>query len=112
MINSNGTNVKTYVGSDGLLHFTDWTGADSVLNFSSGVSEGTFSLTVSGSASRTNDYVTCTATIGGTSTFLINFETKTVTIASQGIYVHASARDSGGENKTASSIANHAASVS
>ena len=35
MINSNGTNVKTYVGSDGLLHFTDWTGSDSVINFSS-----------------------------------------------------------------------------
>ena len=37
MINSNGANVKTYVGSDGKIHFTDWTGADSVLNFSKGV---------------------------------------------------------------------------
>ena len=36
MLNSNGTNVKTYVGDDGLIHFTDWTGADSVLPFSKG----------------------------------------------------------------------------
>ena len=34
MLNSNGANVKTYVGSDGLLHFTDWSGADSVIPFS------------------------------------------------------------------------------
>ena len=37
MINSNGSNIKTYVSEeDGLLHFTDWTGADSVLPFNKG----------------------------------------------------------------------------
>ena len=36
MLNSNGSKIKTYVGDDGAIHFTDWTGADTVLNFSSG----------------------------------------------------------------------------
>ena len=34
MINSNASKIKTYVGSDGKLHFVDSAGADSVLNFS------------------------------------------------------------------------------
>lgn len=33
-INNNLTQIKTYVGSDGKLHFTDVSGADTVLNFS------------------------------------------------------------------------------
>lgn len=32
------SNLNVYVGSDGLIHFTDWTGADSALPFSSGIS--------------------------------------------------------------------------
>ena len=38
MINSNGQNLNVYVGDDEKIHFTDWSGADSVLNFSSGIS--------------------------------------------------------------------------
>ena len=34
-INNNLTQIKTYVGSDGKLHFIDASGADAVLNFSS-----------------------------------------------------------------------------
>ena len=45
MINSNGSNIKTYVGSDGKIHFKDWTGADTVLNFNSGFSGKLFSTT-------------------------------------------------------------------
>ena len=36
MLNSNVTNVKTYVGADGKLHFVNSAGADTALNFSSG----------------------------------------------------------------------------
>ena len=36
-INNNLTKVKTYVGTDGKLHSVDGTGADTVLNFSSGI---------------------------------------------------------------------------
>ena len=36
MINSNAAKIKTYVGSDGKLHFIDSAGADTALNFSSG----------------------------------------------------------------------------
>ena len=35
MLNSNVTNVKTYVGTDGKLHFVNSAGADTALNFSS-----------------------------------------------------------------------------
>ena len=35
MVNDSLTNVRTYVGSDGKLHFVDASGADSVLPFSS-----------------------------------------------------------------------------
>ena len=35
MINSNAAKIKTYVGSDGKLHFVDSAGADTALNFSS-----------------------------------------------------------------------------
>ena len=76
------TNVKTYVGSDGLLHFTDWSGADSVLNFSKGASQGTMSLTLSGSASAKKSNVTGTASISGTTNFLIDFANKTVSVSS------------------------------
>ena len=34
--NDDTSNIKTYVGSDGLLHFIDKDGADSVLNFNKG----------------------------------------------------------------------------
>ena len=37
MINSKVTQVKTYVGVDGLIHFTDSAGADTALNFSKGI---------------------------------------------------------------------------
>ena len=33
MINSNASKIKTYVGTDGKIHFVDWTGADSVIPF-------------------------------------------------------------------------------
>ena len=36
MINSNAAKIKTYVGSDGKLHFVDSAGADTALNFSKG----------------------------------------------------------------------------
>lgn len=36
-INNNLAKVKTYVGTDGKLHSVDGTGADTVLNFSSGI---------------------------------------------------------------------------
>ena len=112
MINSNGTNVKTYVGSDGLLHFTDWTGADSVLNFSSGGTTCKLSLTLSGSASKTNDYVTGKASVSGTSIFSIDFKSKTVSVTTTGIKVTTTVTDSGGEVKTASTTATHTATIS
>ena len=34
---SNASNINTYVGEDGKIHFTNSAGADSVLNFSSGI---------------------------------------------------------------------------
>ena len=40
--------VKTYVGSDGKLHFTDASGADSVLPFSSGAKTVTLDLIMTG----------------------------------------------------------------
>ena len=36
MLNSNAAKIKTYVGSDGKIHFVDSAGADTALNFSSG----------------------------------------------------------------------------
>ena len=35
MLNSNAAKIKTYVGSDGKIHFVNSVGADTVLNFSS-----------------------------------------------------------------------------
>lgn len=45
--------VKTYVGSDGKLHFTDASGADSVLPFSSGLSKAYSSTSKTSSKSYT-----------------------------------------------------------
>ena len=50
MINSNVTKIKTYVGTDGKLHFVDSVGADTVLPFSNGGSTKTYTITGSGSA--------------------------------------------------------------
>ena len=38
MLNSNSQKIKTYVGTDGKLHFVNSAGADTALNFSSGSS--------------------------------------------------------------------------
>lgn len=37
-LNDKGLQIRIYVGSDEKLHFIDWTGADTVLNFNKGVS--------------------------------------------------------------------------
>ena len=36
MLNSNASKIKTYVGTDGKIHFVNSAGADTALNFSSG----------------------------------------------------------------------------
>ena len=59
MLNSNGTNVKTYVGTDGKIHFIDWTGADTVLNFSKG---GTYTWSL---YLESNGVIKYTLKIGG-----------------------------------------------
>ena len=94
MLNSNGSNVKTYVGTDGKIHFVDWTGADTALNFSSGISSviipeiklsGKLSAFTSNSSQENcgssvtntdNVKITCT---GFTSLF-IESSTKTVSV--------------------------------
>ncbi len=49
------TKVKTYVGTDGKLHFVNSAGADSVLNFSSGKYNNIVSRAVSFGITRTSD---------------------------------------------------------
>ena len=41
------SNINTYVGEDGLIHFTNSAGADTVLNFSSGVNIKTSTVSAS-----------------------------------------------------------------
>ena len=69
MINSNASKIKTYVGTDGKLHFVDSAGADTALNFSKGGSGNwnlSFKLTTSmtvnidGLVLSVNENVTCT----------------------------------------------------
>ena len=80
----------------------DWSGADTVLNFSKGVSQGTLSLTLSGSASARKSSVTGSASISGTTNFLIDFENKTVSVSSGGFTISASAIPDSGESRSSS----------
>ena len=62
MINSNLTQVKTYVGEDGKLHFVDSGGADTALNFSNTSGDGKWTITTSVSKSgSTNAYIWSTS---------------------------------------------------
>lgn len=47
-LNTNMNKVKTYVGSDGKLHFVDASGADTVLNFSGGITIPRLMLQING----------------------------------------------------------------
>ena len=64
MLNSNVSNVKTYVGTDGKLHFTDSAGADTALNFksASNIASRSFKLELS-YGSYLWVYLTATASI-------------------------------------------------
>jgi len=90
-LNSSLDKVRTYVGTDGKIHFVNSAGADTVLNFNKGTSQGTVSVTVSGSASTYKSYVTAAASVSGTTNFIINFDTKTVTVSSGGYTLGVSA---------------------
>ena len=48
ILNDETNNIKVYVSEDGKLHFVDKDGADTVLNFNSGVKELTFTISGEG----------------------------------------------------------------
>ena len=48
LLNDETNNIKVYVSEDGKLHFVDTDGADTVLNFNSGVKELSFTITGNG----------------------------------------------------------------
>ena len=90
--------IKTYVGEDGQIHFTDVTGADSVLPFSKGTETYIYKLGTGTSynikalfpdyyASLTNsNFITCITSVGAATTSYIDYNTEGLTASNYDDY--------------------------
>ena len=101
MINSNASKIKTYVGSDGKIHFVDSVGADTALNFSSKAScTLTLSITSSSYAHVGDNHIY--ADQGGaklTGSIVITIADGAASISSNNLYLHARYHATGVTNK-------------
>ncbi len=93
--------MKTYVGTDGKLHFVNSAGADSVLNFSSKASCSlTISITSSSYAHVGDNHIYADQGAAKlTGSIVISIANGTASISSNDLYLHAKYAVTGVTNK-------------